>query len=54
MTIEYEHPNGGAWKKRFGNPDEIRKLRGYSVDTAKKPKPEKKRKPKLKLVKGGR
>lgn len=40
--------------ERFGTPDELRQLQGYSAATAKKPRPPKKKKPKLRLVKGGK
>lgn len=38
------------WEK-FGD---LRKLRGYSHETAVKPKPPKKKRPKLKVIKGGK
>lgn len=39
------------WQK-WGTADDIRQLRGYSADTAKKAEP--KEKPKLRLIKGGK
>ncbi len=40
--------------QRFGTSDDLRKLRGYSHETAKKEEEPKRKKVKLKLVKGGK
>lgn len=53
MSDEEKPKKSPQWR-RFGTEDDLRKLRGYSRDTAVKPRPPKRKKPKLRVVKGGK